>query len=51
MGVIVLLIQPGSRWGQNLDDGDGVVVIEVLEDDLVPAKDSYSLLITVITRC
>ena len=49
MGVIILLIQPGSWWGQNPDDGVGDVVAQVLGNDLVPAQDSYSLLITVVT--
>ena len=50
MGVIILLIQPGSWWVQNLDDGDGVVVSKLMEEDLVLAEHSNSPLITMVTN-
>ena len=50
MGVIVLLIQPGFRWVQNFDDGDGVVASELMEEDLVLAEYSNSPLITMVTN-
>ena len=50
MGSIIMSCHRSMWRGEDLDDWDGVVAADAVIVELMSAKDSHSLTITVVTR-